>query len=133
MSQFAQAGTKAKTMSFSVPIIKHDGKYIGQTLAICQYLAEIAGLVPTDPYEKAKANEIGQTVCDFVESGNVAYHPVAMHGSVMDQLPEAEKAVEKWCGRRALQYMNYFETNLRDGPGTDWFFPKLCYIDAYVA
>jgi maleylacetoacetate isomerase len=79
----------------TVPTLVHDGRTIGQSLAIIEYLDELVPLpplLPADPVERARARQIAYAVaCDIHPFGNLRVREY-----LRDTLGHSEAEIAEW-------------------------------------
>lgn len=100
---------RAHSPSGKVPLLKHGGRVIWDSLAICEYLAEIAPQAKLWPDDQA-ARAAARTVSAEMHSGFFSLRdefPMEFHGRIPDRQPSGKAArdiarvVEIWRGARA--------------------------------
>lgn len=68
-------GAKGKAPFGQVPLLKVDGKELAQSGSILRYVSELAGLTPTDPFERARCDAIFEASQELV-TGNTNINPI---------------------------------------------------------
>ncbi len=116
--------------SEQVPTLVHNGKALGQSIAIIQYLDEVSPtspLFPIDPFEKARVIQF----CEIINSGIQPLHNLA----VTDELGRRgldEKARGEWITHVISKGMSALELFLKDTAGTYCFGGALSAADAFL-
>ena len=78
-----------------VPAVRHGGRVIVQSVAICEYLEEVfpqPALLPTDPAERALARTIVQTIASEIQPLN----NLSVTGYLGQELQQPQSAVNRW-------------------------------------
>ena len=117
---------------FAPPIIRNvtTGFELSQTPAIMEYLGEKFGLVPHSPEDRARANQVVLSACDFLADGRAPFHPVKPTESYSVQMDEAAIAVAEFVkeGGRLDRWLAHFAT-LVDGKPRYLFGDTITYAD----
>ncbi len=116
--------------SEQVPTLVHNGKALGQSMAIVQYLDEVAPehrLLPTDPFEKAKVIQF----CEIINSGIQPLHNLAVTDE-LGRLGLDEKARGEWITVAISKGLNALEAFLKETAGTYCFGGSLSAADAFL-
>lgn len=121
---------KKLNRSEQVPTLVHNGRAIGQSMAIIQYLDEVSPasrLFPTDPFEKARMIQF----CEIINSGIQPLHNLW----VTDDLGKRgldEKARGEWVAHVISKGLRTLETFLSDTAGTYCFGGTPSAADAFL-
>ncbi len=114
-----------------VPTLVHDGKAIGQSLAIIQYLEDIKptpAIFPTEPYMKAK-------VLQFCENINSFMHPLS-NLKVLQKLEKDHKYTTEqknaWVQYWYAQGFKAIEAMLEEHSGKYCFGNQVTAADAFL-
>lgn len=116
--------------SEQVPTLVHNGKALGQSMAIVQYLDDVSPstpLFPNDPFEKARVIQF----CEIINSGIQPLHNLA----VTDDLGRRgldEKARGEWVIHVISKGLSALESFLKDTAGTYCFGGQLTAADAFL-
>ena len=119
---------------FAPPIIRNvtTGFELSQTPAILEYLGEKFGLVPHSPEDRARANQVVLSACDFLADGRAPFHPVKPTESYALQKDEAAVAVAEFVkeGGRLDRWLAHFATLVDHRPGGRYLFgDTITYAD----
>lgn len=116
--------------SEQVPTLVHNGKALGQSMAIIQYLDEVSPghpLLPTDPFEKARMIQF----CEIINSGIQPLHNLI----VTDELGRRgldEKARGEWITLFMSKGLAALEVFLNETAGTYSFGGTVSAADAFL-
>ena len=113
--------------SEQVPTLVHNGKALGQSMAIIQYLDEVAPetpLFPAEPFEKARVIQF----CEIINSGVQPLHNLA----VIDELARRGVDDKDWVIQVISKGLATLESFLKETAGTYCFGGKLTAADAFL-
>ena len=119
---------------FAPPILRNTatGFELSQTPAILEYLGEKFGLVPHSLEDKARAQQVTLSACDFLADGRAPFHPVKPTESYSVQMDEAKVAVAEFVkdGGRLDRWLAHFVTLIDNRPGGRYLFgDTITYAD----
>ncbi len=100
---------------FAPPVLRVDGRVIGQTAVICAFLGERFDLAPPAEAGRLVARQHLLTVLDVVAEVHDTHHPVTASWTYEAQRAEAAAAARAFVDVRLRQWLDYFERVLVDG------------------
>lgn len=113
--------------SEQVPTLIHNGRALGQSMAILQYLDEVSPenpLFPTDPFEKARVIQF----CEIINSGIQPLHNLA----VTDELARRGLDDKAWVIHVISKGLGTLEAFLKNSAGTYCFGGSVSAADAFL-
>lgn len=116
--------------SEQVPTLIHNGRALGQSMAIVQYLDEVAPnprLFPIDAFEKARVIQF----CEIINSGIQPLHNLAVTNQ-LQKLGMSESNKDEWVVHAIHKGLAAMERFLRDTAGTYSFGGKVTAADAFL-
>lgn len=115
------------------PILKHGDLLISQTPNILMYLGSQLGLVPSNPGDVYRVNQLVLTALDGLsDEPHDCHHPIASRLTYEEQKVEGIRKAEDYVKTRLPKFLGYFERVLKskasgDGP---WLYGgQLTYAD----
>lgn len=116
--------------SEQVPTLIHNGRALGQSMAIIQYLDEVSPakkLFPTDPYEKARVIQF----CEIINSGIQPLHNLAVINDLQKR-GFSEDTKDEYVIQVIRRGLNAMEKFLKDSAGTYCFGGNVSAADAFL-
>ncbi len=126
------ADDAAGTPPFAPPVLRMGAVRIAQTALICRTVAGPAGLLPAEEADRLRADQLMQTVMDFVVEAHDTHHPLAKSLYYEEQQAEALRRAPIFIAERMPKALGYFERVLRAnraGGGKALVGPALSYVD----
>lgn len=103
---------------FAPPFFRDGELLISQTANILYYLGPRLNLAPADEAGRLRVNQLQLTIADVVAEAHDTHHPVSVGLYYEDQKPEALRRAEDFTQQRMPKYLGYFETMLKNSPGS---------------
>lgn len=116
--------------SAQVPTLIHQGRPLGQSVAIIKYLDEVAPsprLFPNDPYESARVLQF----CEIANSGIQPLHNLVVTNELMRR-GLSESAKDEWVNFFISKGLTAMESFLKETAGTYCFGGELTAADAFL-
>jgi glutathione S-transferase len=107
----------------------HDELVLGQSAAICAYLAERHGLAPLDSGPRKQALQLQLTIADVADEAHDTHHPVGVALYYEDQKDAAREAARQFLDQRLPRFLGYFERVLERSGGSWLMGSALTYPD----
>lgn len=126
------AGYRKLNPSSEVPTLVHQGRAIGQSMAIVEYLDEIAPtprLFPEDPYMKAKVRQF----CEVINSGMHSYQNLKTLRYLQNELGVSEDKKMAWISHWLQAGFRSLENLLGRYSGTYCFGDSITAADVFLA
>ena len=123
-------GSGSDRVPFAPPFLRAGKLIIGQTANILQYLGPRLGLVPKSEAGRLWVHQLQLTVEDFIIEIHDTHHPIGSGLYYHEQKREARRRAAYFTEGRAIQFLQYFESVLRQSKGKSWMADRhLTYID----
>ena len=121
----------AATPAYAPPVLRADGRLIGQTTNILLYLGAKHGLAPRGLEGRLWCNQLQLTIADVVAEAHDSHHPISMNDYYEDQKKEAKARARDFRTERIPKYLGYFERVLENNPRRGGFAvgARLTYVD----
>lgn len=103
----------SKTTALAPPILRIDGRLIGQSALIASYLADRFELVPVDEHARTTAFGYALTIADFVDEIHDLHHPLGPERYYEEQRGTAEQRAAGFREHRLPKYLRFFERIVR--------------------
>ncbi|MBE1160332.1 glutathione S-transferase [Dyella acidiphila] len=116
MLSFLQ-GMQAGALPFAPPFLKAGRLVIAQTALILAYLGPRLGLVPEGSGAEIYAQQLQQTITDFVAEVHDTHHPLVLSEYYEQQRPAARKRTQAFLDERLPKFLGYFEDVIARGNG----------------
>ncbi len=100
---------EAAGTGFAPPYLRVDGRVLSQTPVINDYVAEQAGLMPGDEFERLAARQHLLTVLDVVDEAHDTHHPLTVALTYEEQRDAATSAARSFAGERTRTRLTHFE------------------------
>lgn len=110
-------GKQEGALPFAPPFLKAGRIVIAQSATILAYLGPRLGLVPGGLSAEIYAQQLQNTITDFVVEVHDSHHPIASSQYYEDQRPAARKRAQAFREERIPKYLAYFESLLERGNG----------------
>jgi glutathione S-transferase len=110
-------GKQAGALPFAPPFLKAGRLVIAQTANILAYLGPHLGLVPGGQAAEIYAQQLQQTISDFVVEIHDTHHPLAVDLYYTQQRAAARKRTQAFREARMPKFLEYFENVLARGNG----------------
>jgi len=112
VAKFVFQGGNTNFPIFAPPVIRKGDFVLAQTPTIMRYLGRIFNMYPSNPIDEAHADQIMETMADFLADGRLSFHPVEPYGTYYKQIEEAKVSVEKFSKTRLPRFLSHFEALL---------------------
>jgi glutathione S-transferase len=122
-------GDRPGQPAYAPPILVHDELVLGQSAAICAYLAERHGLAPLDSGPRKQALQLQLTIADVADEAHDTHHPVGVALYYEDQKDAACAAAQQFLDQRLPRFLGYFERVLERNDGSWLMGSALTYPD----
>jgi glutathione S-transferase len=99
---------------FAAPIIRKGRFVLCQTTSILRYLGKRFGFYPTDPDDEAHADQVTESVLDFITQGRVVFHPKSFWDSYHNQVEEAKPYIAWFENVQLPDWLPYFDAVLAE-------------------
>lgn len=110
-------GKQDGALPFAPPFLKAGRLVIAQTATILAYLGPHLGLVPGGQAAEIYAQQLQQTITDFVAEIHDTHHPLAVDLYYTQQRAAARKRTQAFRETRLPKFLGYFEHVLERGNG----------------
>ncbi|GLQ91832.1 glutathione S-transferase [Dyella acidisoli] len=110
-------GKREGAWPFAPPFLKAGRMVIAQTAAILAYLGPRLGLVPGGLSAEIYAQQLQQTISDFIVEIHDTHHPIAASQYYEEQRTPARKRAQVFRDERLPKFLDYFEQVLERGNG----------------
>ena len=110
-------GARDGALPFAPPFLKAGRLVIAQTATILAYLGPHLGLVPGGQTAELYAQQLQQTISDFVVEIHDTHHPIASSEYYERQRAAARKRAYTFREERLPKFLGYFENVLERGNG----------------
>lgn len=110
-------GKREGALPFAPPFLKAGRMVIAQTATILAYLGPRLGLVPGGLSAEIYAQQLQQTISDFVVEIHDTHHPIAANQYYEEQRTAARKRAQVFRDERLPKFLDYFEQVLERGNG----------------
>ena len=110
-------GKREGALPFAPPFLKAGRMVIAQTATILAYLGPRLGLVPGGLSAEIYAQQLQQTISDFVVEIHDTHHPIAASQYYEEQRTPARKRAQVFRDERLPKFLDYFEQVLERGNG----------------
>ena len=107
----------AERPPFAPPFQKADGRLIGQTANVLQFLGPRLALAPEDEAGRLWVHQLQLTLADWVGEAHDTHHPVGGGFYYEEQKSEAKRRSGEFIAARLPKYLGYFERALARGGG----------------
>ena len=122
-------GERPGQPAYAPPILVHGELVLGQSAAICAYLAERHGLSPLDSGPRKQALQLQLTIADVTDEAHDTHHPVSVALYYEDQKDAAQEAAHQFLDQRLPRFLGYFERVLERNAGPWLMGSALTYPD----
>jgi glutathione S-transferase len=110
-------GTQEGALPFAPPFLKAGRLVIAQTATILAYLGPRLGLIPGGQAAELYAQQLQQTIADFVVEVHDTHHPIASSQYYEQQRSAARKRAQAFRDERLPKFLGYFEKVIERGNG----------------
>lgn len=110
-------GKQAGALPFAPPFLKAGRLVIAQTALILAYLGPRLGLVPEGTAAEIYAQQLQQTITDFVVEIHDTHHPLSASQYYRQQRAAARKRTQAFLDERLPKFLGYFENVVARGNG----------------
>lgn len=118
---------------YAPPALGVDGQLLGQTAAICDFLAARHGLVPTFELPRGQALALSLTIADVVSEVHDTHHPISVALTYEEQVDAAVECSRAFRETRLPKLLGYFEAVVaRHGQGDHLLASGPSYVDLLV-
>jgi maleylacetoacetate isomerase len=117
--------------SREVPTLVHDGKAIGQSVAIIDYLDRVKPqprLFPEDPYQRALVMQ----ACEIVNSGIQPLHNLRVLDLLQKRFGTDQASRDAWCAHWIEYGLKSLETFLAPRAGSHCFGDQITAADCFL-
>lgn len=114
---------------FAPPILRHEGKLIGQTSAILRYLGPRLGLAGAGEADALWVDQMQMTIMDCTAEAHNVHHPLSPLLYYGDQRGEAARAAKCFRNERLEKFLGWFAAALRRKEGPFLLGGALSYAD----
>ncbi|CAH1246668.1 GSTP1 [Branchiostoma lanceolatum] len=117
--------------SFAPPMIQRGKFRLSQTPVICSYLGKQFGLWPESEEDQWHAQQLNNTIHDFIAEGRLAFHGRNNVESYYTQKEETQPYIDRFLATRLSRWLTCLETALKANKGGQGFVigDKLTYVD----
>jgi len=115
--------------AYAPPVLRAGDFWLAQTPAICDYLAAIHRLVPTEPQGRARALQVFLTIFDVLGEVHDTHHPISKARFYEDQKQAAKQNATSFLQDRLPNHMAYFDRVLSQAGGAYLLGHTLTYVD----
>jgi glutathione S-transferase len=110
-------GAQDGALPFAPPFLKAGRLVIAQTATILAYLGPRLGLVPEGLAAELYAQQLQQTIADFVVEVHDTHHPISGSQYYEEQRGAARKRAQAFREERLPKFLDYFEAVIERGNG----------------
>jgi glutathione S-transferase len=103
---------------YMAPILRKGRFVLCQTTAILRYLGKRFGFYPTDPDDEAHADQVTESVMEFITQGRLVFHPKCFTDSYYNQIEEAQPYIAWFEDVQLPDWLPYFDAVLAENKKT---------------
>jgi maleylacetoacetate isomerase len=114
-----------------VPTLCHDGEWIGQSVAILDYLDRVHPAIPLFPSEPLARSRVVQ-VCEVINSGTQPLMNSAVLESLVERYGISTQSQKEWAQHWIREGLSAFETYIKPYAGNFCFGDSPCAADCFL-